>query len=221
MDNLHANKIIMQKQKTIYHLVVDKSGSMSDCIEQTISGFNEQVIKICALQNEYPDQEITIGLTTFNDEVHHHFFQSPPELVKKLHYESYMPNGTTALLDAIGMTVNIIEKEIINHSKESNTTVVIVIITDGHENSSKEFNLADIKKKISRLEETSQWTFSFLGATIDAVDVAKEMSIKSRNSFVFSKANMKAGLFDRLSSSMENYMSKKTKGKGLDDLFSE
>ena len=53
----------MQKQKTIYHLIVDKSGSMGDCIEQTISGFNEQVSKIQQLQTEFPEQDLSIGLT--------------------------------------------------------------------------------------------------------------------------------------------------------------
>ena len=48
----------MQKQKTIYHLIVDKSGSMSDCIEQTISGFNEQVSKIREIEQSFPDQEV-------------------------------------------------------------------------------------------------------------------------------------------------------------------
>ena len=65
----------MQKQKTIYHLIVDKSGSMSDCIEETISGFNEQVNKIQQLQNEFAEQDLSIGLTTFNNEVFHHFFR--------------------------------------------------------------------------------------------------------------------------------------------------
>jgi hypothetical protein len=87
----------MQKQKTIYHLIVDKSGSMTDCIEQTINGFNEQVNKIKQLEREFPEQELSIGLTTFNHEVYHHFFQSPPVAVRNLTTSTYRPNGTTAL----------------------------------------------------------------------------------------------------------------------------
>ncbi|NBR15948.1 MAG: VWA domain-containing protein, partial [Crocinitomicaceae bacterium] len=153
----------MQKQKTIYHLIVDKSGSMTDCIEPTISGFNEQVTKIQQLEKEYSEQEITIGLTTFNHEVYHHFFQSPAAAVRKLDTDNYRPDGTTALIDAIGMTVQTIEKEIQHHNNQSNTTVVIVILTDGYENASKSFNLASVRKMISRLEETGTWTFSFIG----------------------------------------------------------
>lgn len=211
----------MQKQKTIYHLIVDKSGSMCDCIEQTISGFNEQVHKIQELEKKFDEQEITIGLTTFNHEVYHHYFQSPPAAVRKLNTDTYRPDGSTALLDAIGLTIKSIENEIQQCNSQSNTTVVIVILTDGYENASQIFKLADIKQTISRLEETGKWTFSFIGATIDAVDVAASMSISRKNSFVFDKANMKAGIFDKLSSSIDNYMNKKRKGGDLSDLYSE
>ena len=211
----------MQKQKTIYHLIVDKSGSMSDCIEQTISGFNEQVSKIQQLQKEYPEQELTIGLTTFNQEVYHHFFQSPPSIVRNLNSDIYRPDGTTALLDAIGMTIESIEKKIQHIQNQSTTTSVIVILTDGYENASKLFKLEDIRRNISRLEETGKWTFSFIGASLDAVDIADSMAIKRQNSFMFEKSNMKVGLFDRLSNSMENYLDKKRMGKDLGDFFSE
>ena len=211
----------MQKQKTIYHLIVDKSGSMTDCIEQTINGFNEQVNKIKQLEREFPEQELSIGLTTFNHEVYHHFFQSPPVAVRNLTTSTYRTDGTTALLDAIGFSVQTIEREIQQDENQTNTTVVIVILTDGHENASKSFKLSDIRNTISRLEETGKWTFSFVGATLDAVDVAASMAIKQQNSFAFEKANMKSGVFDKLSSSMENYMHKKRSGEDLDDFFSD
>lgn len=53
----------MKTQKTIYHILVDKSGSMSDCIDQTINGFNEQITKIREMEVEFPEQLMTIGLT--------------------------------------------------------------------------------------------------------------------------------------------------------------
>ena len=211
----------MQKQKTIYHLIVDKSGSMGDCIDQTISGFNEQISKIREIEQSFPDQEIVIGLTTFNHQVYHHFFQSPSIAVKKLTTATYQPNGTTALLDAIGKTASTIEKEIQQESDRQNTTVVIVILTDGYENSSESYKLVEIKSMISRLEETGKWTFTFMGATLDAVDVATAMSIKSQNSMSFSKANMQSETYDTLSRSMYSYMKKKSKGENLDDFLSK
>jgi hypothetical protein len=211
----------MQKQKTIYHLIVDKSGSMSDCIENTINGFNEQVAKIRQLEMEFSEQEITIGLTTFNHAVYHHFFQSPPSIVRNLSTETYLPNGGTALLDAVGYTVINIENEIKHQAADLNTTVVIVILTDGYENASNFFKLEDIRKTILRLEETGKWTFSFIGATLDAVDVAATMAIRKQNSYAFEKSSMKSEVWSKLSDTMSNYMDKKRRGGNLSDLFSE
>ena len=209
----------MQKQKTIYHLIVDKSGSMSDCIPQTINGFNEQVSKIRELQQQYPEQELSIGLTTFNHEVYEHFYQSRPEMVNQLSTNTYRPDGTTALLDAVGHSVKHIEELLKFQQKDTDTTVVIVILTDGEENASKFFTLKDIKAMISRLQETGKWTFSFLGANLDSVEVAESMSIKRQNSAVYSKANMEDGIFSKLSSSMDSYLDKKRKGNNLDDFL--
>ena len=126
----------MRKQKTIYHLIVDKSGSMSSCIENTIIGFNEQVTKIMQMEKEFPEQDMTIGLTTFNHEVYHNFFQTQPAKVQKLTENTYRPDGGTALLDAIGITVERMENKDFVNAQEFLTTFVVVILTDGFENSS-------------------------------------------------------------------------------------
>lgn len=209
----------MKKQKTIYHLIVDKSSSMSDCIPQTINGFNEQVSKIRELQQQYPEQELSIGLTTFNHEVYEHFYQSRPEMVNQLSTNTYRPDGSTALLDAVGLSTKHIEELLKFQSVNTDTTVVVVILTDGEENASKFYTLKDIKAMISRLQETGKWTFSFLGANLDSVDVAERMSIKRQNSAVYSKANMEGGIFSKLSSSMDSYLDKKRKGNNLDDFL--
>lgn len=209
----------MKKQKTIYHLIVDKSSSMSDCIPQTINGFNEQVSKIRELQQQYPEQELSIGLTTFNHEVYEHFYQSRPEMVNQLSTNTYRPDGSTALLDAVGLSTKHIEELMKIQRVDTDTTVVIVILTDGEENASKFFTLKDIKAMISRLQETGKWTFSFLGANLDSVEVAERMSIKRQNSAVYSKANMEGGIFSKLSSSMDSYLDKKRKGNNLDDFL--
>lgn len=207
------------KKKTIYHLIVDKSGSMSDCIDNTINGFNEQVNKIKALQREFTEQEITIGLTTFNDHVDHHFFQYPAAIVQPLNRETYRISGSTALYDAIGDSVKNIEMIIEETSKVYDTTVVVVVLTDGYENASRHYRLSQIKEMITRLEATEKWTFSFIGATLDAVEVAEQMSIKRQNSFAFEKSAMSSEVWDKLGNSMENYMSKKRRGDKLNNLF--
>ena len=211
----------MKSQKTIYQLIVDKSGSMSDCIDHTIAGFNEQVAKIRSMEREFPEQRITMGLTLFNNEVSQQLSQAQPSSIRPLTRNNYQPDGSTALLDAIGITVQRLEGEIFTNSATESATVVVVILTDGYENASRMFSLADVRAMISRLEETGRWTFSFIGATLDAMDVAEKMAIKRNNSYSFIKEEMSTEVWDKLSDSMHHYMNKKVSGKNLDNLFEE
>lgn len=194
------------KKKTFYHLIVDRSGSMSDCIPATISGYNEQVQAISSLQERFPEQEISVGLTIFNQEVSHQFFGANPAEVEALTRENYQPNGSTALLDTIGMTVSLIREKNQSHLLNADNTVVVVIITDGYENASRLFNIHRIKEMITTLEATGQWTFSYLGATLDAVDVANRLAIKKMNSMSFAKHDMKKDVWNNLNESMECYL---------------
>lgn len=209
----------MKKQKTIYHLVVDKSGSMSDCITGTIEGFNEQLASIRNLGVEFPEQEMVIGLTTFNGRVEHKFVCAPPTEAYLMNRENYLPSGSTALLDAIGKSIALIDEQKAAAEKEMPTTVVMVILTDGHENCSKYYSHPEVQQMIQCRQETGSWTFSYLGATLDAVDVAERLSIKRNNSISFDKRDIKTQIWDRVSSSMRDYNLKKMKGEDLSDLF--
>ncbi len=211
----------MTKPTTIYQVILDKSGSMSDSIDNSISGFNEQIHKIRSTALEFPDQDIRIGLTVFNGHVENLYFNRPPEQVPFLTPENYIPSGYTALLDAIGQTCTKIEKSIDASNQAANTTVVVVIITDGHENASKEYTLQEIRRMIERLESRGKWTFSFIGATLDAVDTAASLSISRYNSYSYSKENMVHEVWDKLSGTLAHYMKNKREGKNLGNLFEE
>jgi hypothetical protein len=210
----------MKKSKTIYHIILDKSGSMQDCIDNTISGFNEQVQHIRKMAATYEEEEITIGLTTFSDQSKLIFFDAQPNNAPQLTKQTYQPDGMTALLDAIGHTSLRIE-EYMKSEASVPTTAVIVILTDGHENSSQSFNLASIRSLIRRLEATGNWTFSFIGATLDAAEVAESMSIKRQNSYAFDKSEMKSAVWDKLSVGMDRYFNKKNSGSSDLNLFDE
>jgi hypothetical protein len=209
----------MKKQKTIYHLIVDKSGSMADVTHQTITGYNEQVQQIQSVQRDFPEQLITIGLTTFNGNVEHFYLGVPAGNASWLNSQNYVPDGSTSLYDAIGSSVQRLEQQQAMDMKDFDTTVVVIILTDGYENSSRNFRLVDIKRMIARLEETGKWTFSFIGATLDAVEVAAQMDIKAQNSFAFSKETMKEEVWDKVNHSVRTYANKRRKGENLDDLY--
>ncbi|MFN5334173.1 MAG: vWA domain-containing protein [Bacteroidota bacterium] len=208
----------MKTQRTIYHLIVDRSGSMGDCIDATINGYNEQLNRIQSMQNEFPEQDIRVGLTMFDTTVQMQAVAQDLLNATRLSRQNYIPNGSTALYDAIGQTTLHLEEAYARQS-DLPTTFVVVVLTDGYENSSRMFNLQQIRSLIQRLEGTEKWTFSFIGATLDAVEVAQEMAIKAANSYSFDKRSMKSAVWDKLSGSMHSYFDKKRKGEDLSDLF--
>ena len=97
-------------------------------------------------------------------------------------FPDYRPDGTTALLDAIGATINDLQRSRGQELEADEASVVVVIITDGYENSSKDYNHGQIASLIYKdLRQTGKWTFSYLGATLDAVEIAAKLNIKRIN----------------------------------------
>ncbi|OLY90718.1 von Willebrand factor type A domain-containing protein [Cnuella takakiae] len=198
-------------QKTFYHIILDQSGSMQDCIGQTISGFNEQVQMIRSLQLRYPEQELLLGLTRFNHEVLPSYFAQPAQMVAPLDTRTYQPDGTTALYDAIGQTIQQLQGHMNAESGKSDTKTVVVILTDGHENASREYSFPLIRKMIAELEATGKWTFSYLGATLDAEQVAASLNIRQENSMYFDKADTKK-TYASIGRSLNNFLRKRKEG---------
>ncbi len=201
----------MTKQKTIYHFILDQSGSMSDCIEATLSGLQEQRDTIIRIANEFPEQEIRVSLTVFNQDVHIIYQNMPTENFPTVQQIEYRPSGSTALLDAIGLSITQVENQI----SRDGDTAIIVILTDGYENASRFYSLIQIKNLIKSKEDSGKFTFSFLGATLDAVDIAEQMNIRRDNSSYFEKSMMKDDVFNKVSNSINDYMDRKRKGENL------
>ncbi len=201
----------MKKQKTIYHFVLDQSGSMCDCVDSTLSGIESQNKKIKAIAQEFPDQDIRVGLTVFSNEVDIRFANLPVDQLPNVNQINYRPSGGTALLDGIGLSINRVNQLFENEGD----TAIIVILTDGYENVSKFFSLAQIQDLIKTKEASGKYSFSFLGATLDAVDMAERMNIRRENSGAFSKDDMQDAVFDRVANSMVDYLGRKKRGENL------
>ena len=208
----------MKNKKTLYHFVLDKSGSMYDCIEATISGFNSQMETIKELQSEFPEQKFMASLTIFDNSVETVFSQVGISDFKSLNYANYCPKGTTALLDAIGISIN--EIRIKNETKiiSDEMSVVMVILTDGMENASREFTYHQIAATIKSLEETGRWTFTFLGADIDAIHTSKMLNIREENVISFDKGDMNSMMND-VSEGMRHYSYSKHQGNTKRDFL--
>lgn len=211
-------KTLVMNKKTLYHFILDKSGSMSNCTRETIAGFNAQLDTIGALQSEFPNQEFAISLTIFDNFSDHLIRERQADEFSRLTLADYRPNGQTALLDAIGESVNSIR---MGHESEilANTiSVVVIILTDGQENASRRFTYHEIASTIAALEETGNWTFTFLGADMDAVHTSKMLNIRSENVVSFSKSDMHAMMFD-VGEGMRHYSSAKESGNVKKDFL--
>ena len=180
----------MKNKTTLYHFVLDNSGSMQDCIEETVKGFNSQLETIKSLQKELPNQNFEVSLTLFNKRVMHVYSKVSVPDFKPLSIFDYNPQGSTSLLDAIGKSINKIR--IANDAKILNNemSIVMIILTDGMENSSRQFTFRQISETIATLEETNKWVFTFLGADIDAFEISNMLNIRNENVIAFNKENM-------------------------------
>ena len=198
-------------KRTYYQLILDRSGSMSSCIEQTVEGVNNQIHRIKEVAEKFPEQELFTSLTLFNRDVVQVWNRKTIGELKELSYSDYRPDGTTSLLDAIGFSIKSLQDSIGKEVAQNLASVVVVIITDGYENSSTTYQLNQINKIIDELEKTGKWTFSYIGTTIDTYEVASTLSIKRGNTMLYD-LNETSSMYHKLSNNIMNYMKLKDSG---------
>ena len=160
----------------VYNLVIlDKSGSMESIRTEAINGYNETLGSIKATQLKFLEtQEHFVSLAAFCDcGIDMIYDMTPIKDADKLTKEKYDPCCCTPLFDAIGKTVKTLKKKI---ADVEDAAVLVTIITDGYENSSKEWDGKAVSKLIEECKEEG-WMFSFIGAGEDVVKVATTISI--------------------------------------------
>lgn len=161
--------------------ILDKSGSMSATKNDAIGGFNQFLAEQKALPGK-----ATMTLTVFDTVVDCCFSRKPLEEVELLTEATYSPQGMTALLDAIGVTVQQ-QKQVIEAKAEADRPekVIVVIITDGEENSSHEYTRAALAAVIEELQTQHKWEFLYLGANQDAFLEAGKIGIPQASAVAF------------------------------------
>ena len=165
----------MKENLTELVFILDRSGSMSGLEADTIGGFNSMIQK-----QKKEEGEAIVSTVLFDDEcdvIHDRVNISD---VKKMTEEDYYVRGCTALLDAVGGAIHHIGN-VHKYAREEDCPgkTLFVITTDGMENASKEYSFSKVKKMIQRQQEKYKWEFVFLGANIDAIEVAGNMGIKA------------------------------------------
>ena len=164
------------KNYTELVFILDRSGSMAGLESDTIGGFNSMIKK---QQNETEGNAL-VSTVLFDHESIVLHDRIPLAEVKPLTQKDYEVRGTTALLDAVGDAIKHI-RNIHKYARQEDRPqkTLFVITTDGMENASYKFNYRQIKELITKQKEHG-WEFIFLGANIDAVEVASHIGIDSR-----------------------------------------
>jgi len=163
--------------KTELAFILDRSGSMESIRDAAIEGFNTFL-----RDQQAAPGDIRLSLVFFDTVVETRFDSIPVAEAIALNLDSYVPNGCTALLDAIGETIDRLGARFAALPADSRPEhVTIAILTDGEENSSQRFTWKDIAKRIQHQTEKYSWEFLFLGAGADAIATAAKMSIHAGN----------------------------------------
>ena len=167
---------------THIEVILDRSGSMDSCLSATIEGFN----RFLADQKKVGGR-CTVTQVQFDDlyEIHYHY--SEIENVPFINRETYVPRGGTALIDAMGKSINRLGQELAAKPEHLRPSKVIVLIqTDGQENASREFSRTAVFEMIKRQQEKYGWDFVFAGTNQDAIASAQSYGIPTRSAIYYS-----------------------------------
>ena len=167
----------MKNNTTELIFVLDRSGSMSGLESDVTGGFNSMLGKQKKLEGEC---FITTVLFSNSTETLHD--RLPIDKVLELGVEDYSVGGCTALIDAIGETIQHIS-DIHKYARPDDVPerTMLVIMTDGMENASRNYSSDKVKKMIEDKKKKDDWEFIFMGANIDAVETAGDLGIEPKN----------------------------------------
>ena len=160
-------------------VILDKSGSMYSMVDDTIGGFNSYLD-----EQRKKDIPVKVSMGMFNQKLEEKYSRVDLKDVKNLTNEDYAPQGMTALFDAVGNTLSALKMD--EGVNAEGNKVLVVIITDGMENASSEWTKSAVKDLIGELRGKG-YEFVFLGADIDAADVAEDIGISRETSMKFKK----------------------------------
>ena len=161
--------------KVLILIVMDRSGSMSSIRDDAVGGFNEFVAEQSKMT-----ADVHLSLVMFNHEYKMVYDDIPisgaGDIGKK-----YRPHGMTALYDAVGRAIDGTGRKLSQmQDHERPDKVIVVIITDGMENASRDYTAEDVRKRVRHQEENYSWEFVFLGANIDSFAVAGGIGIQQQ-----------------------------------------
>lgn len=158
-------------------IILDESGSMSGLEKVSVDGVNETIQTMKSSYEQLPEQKQLMTFVTFSDKYgrpyRKRFELADISTVDTYPLSEYQPGGTTPLYDTMGDTLTELEKV-----ATENDIVLVTIITDGYENSSREYDAEKIRELVKRLDE-KDWVFTYIGANQDAILEAGKIGINN------------------------------------------
>jgi hypothetical protein len=196
----------MKNKQTQTEIVVilDRSGSMSSIGKSTVEGFNTFLN-----EQKNSEGEAFLTLVQFDDRYEVSYKSTPINEVNPLILnETFVPRGSTALLDSIGKTIEELETE---------RDVILVIITDGFENASRTYKKEAIMKMIEA-KENEGWNVLFLAANQDAISSGASIGVKGGKAMSWGTDEISIGnTYSNLSANIGSYRKYKIENGDLSD----
>ena len=196
-------------------IILDESGSMSGLEKVSVDGVNETIQTIKASYEKLPEQEQILTLITFSNKgesiYRTRINQAPITQVDDYSISDYKPDGLTPLYDTMGLTLTELEKI----ATESDI-VLVTVITDGYENSSRQYDAEKIRTLIQRLDE-KDWVFTYIGANQNAILEAGRIGIRNAMNYSSDEAGTRE-MWDKERSAREMFMTGARRGESPKNL---
>ncbi|MBQ9819608.1 MAG: VWA domain-containing protein [Bacteroidales bacterium] len=204
----------------VYNVIIlDESGSMSSIYRETLTGVNEVLNGIRKNQEDFPGQQHQVTIVTFEGNgvagVKVRRDRVPIGTVEPFTEKDYRPGGCTPLYDAMGKTLNAMEGLVGPEDK-----VMVTVITDGFENSSREYSGKIVRNMVERLRKKG-WVLAYIGANQDSVEAARDLSIGNALDFEATPSGMQnmACMFRKASRKLARLVEDRASLEECDDIF--
>jgi uncharacterized protein YegL len=178
----------MEMKKVLLSFIQDRSGSMETVWAETLSGFKTYVKNMQADQEKDNEVEYVFSLTTFDTQIETPCIGKPIADVDQDLLKHHGPRGGTALYDAVGQTLR-------RHDEDKTLTfdkAIVIIVTDGQENSSREWSKEAVHAAIDERIKRGNWTFTYLGTQPETWDDAQSLGVGVGASATYSPQNVQA-----------------------------
>jgi len=202
----------MREGHTELVVILDRSGSMSGIANDMKGGFD----KLIDEQNAQPGT-CAVTLVQFDGGVVDVVYEEKP--VNKVPKLVLVPRGSTNLLDAVGETIDRIGQRLAETPESQRPEkVVVLIITDGEENASREYTRGMVRKRIEHQEKEYGWQFMYLGANVDAFHESAKIGMSAINTVQYKADSASIGkTFGYMSDSLISYRAGASATVALDD----